>query len=316
MGVFLPFLLFRPEPLLHLLAGVLYTLAAITDYIDGYMARSFSMESKLGKILDPTMDKVLNLTPMASFAVFGVYSPWWLVPIFFREMVVTFCRIGWLLEGKAIGAEKMGKLKFVFQVGLLLFAFLYFLSFDFQFLVSLRGGFKIMTMIGLVLTLVLTLFSGFSFVRHQRQNFLSPAFAHYTAACGVGLLPGPAGTWGSVLGLMLYFLVAWNVWLCLATFAFVFAAGYWAVLRMDLSSNKDPLDVVVDEVLGMFVTLFAIPPSWQSALVGFLLFRLFDVIKPFPCKRLEKLPGYWGIVADDLGAGLYSWVVLFFLFLR
>ena len=70
--------------------------------------------------------------------------------------------------------------------------------------------------------------------------------------------------------------------------------------------------VVIDEVLGMFVTLFGQPLHPISLALGFLFFRIFDVTKPFPVRRLERLPGFWGILCDDLGAGVYAWLALRF----
>ena len=70
-------------------------------------------------------------------------------------------------------------------------------------------------------------------------------------------------------------------------------------------ARKDPSHVVVDEVAGMLVSLYLIPVSWIGLAVGFLLFRLLDIVKPFPCRRAEKLRGGLGIMADDLIAGVY-----------
>jgi phosphatidylglycerophosphatase A len=70
-------------------------------------------------------------------------------------------------------------------------------------------------------------------------------------------------------------------------------------------ARKDPSHVVVDEVAGMLVSLYLIPVSWIGLVVGFLLFRLLDIVKPFPCRRAEKLRGGLGIMADDLIAGVY-----------
>ncbi|WP_236657288.1 phosphatidylglycerophosphatase A family protein [Acidisarcina polymorpha] len=72
------------------------------------------------------------------------------------------------------------------------------------------------------------------------------------------------------------------------------------------SGRKDPQIVVADEVVGQWITLIAAPVNWQFALVGLLLFRLFDITKPPPIRRIEFLPGGWGIMLDDVGAGIYA----------
>ena len=69
---------------------------------------------------------------------------------------------------------------------------------------------------------------------------------------------------------------------------------------------KDPQFVVIDEVAGQLITLIAVPVSWQSLLLGFILFRGFDIVKPPPVRQLENLPEGTGIVLDDVGAGLYA----------
>ena len=74
--------------------------------------------------------------------------------------------------------------------------------------------------------------------------------------------------------------------------------------------KKDPQHVVIDEVAGQLLTLVACPIVWQALLAGFILFRAFDIVKPPPIRRLERLPEGTGIVVDDLGAGIYGLVVL------
>ena len=100
-----------------------------------------------------------------------------------------------------------------------------------------------------------------------------------------------------------------------ATFFLLLAIGYWAVSRLDLSIVKDPGFVVMDEVCGVFITFFLVPISFNALLAGFFLFRIFDIIKPYPLRNLEKLPGYWGILCDDLGAGFYSWIIMAYFFI-
>jgi phosphatidylglycerophosphatase A len=76
------------------------------------------------------------------------------------------------------------------------------------------------------------------------------------------------------------------------------------------SGGKDPQFVVIDEVAGQLITLIAVPIAWQSLLLGFILFRAFDIVKPPPLRQLERLREGVGIVADDVGAGLYGLAVM------
>ncbi len=124
-----------------------------------------------------------------------------------------------------------------------------------------------------------------------------------------GYFPIAPGTVGSAAGLVVYLLVWWTrspiveVGLIVVTFL----VGVWAATRAERHfGGIDPGPVVIDEVLGMLVTLAFIPAGWSAALAGFVLFRVFDVIKPFPADRFEKLHGGLGIMADDAMAGVYA----------
>jgi phosphatidylglycerophosphatase A len=91
----------------------------------------------------------------------------------------------------------------------------------------------------------------------------------------------------------------------------LFVAGVWAATTVAHHLGKtDPGVVVVDEVVGMLVTLALLPVGITGALVGFFLFRVFDVVKPFPAAQSESLPGGYGIMVDDVVAGLYAHLVL------
>ncbi len=74
--------------------------------------------------------------------------------------------------------------------------------------------------------------------------------------------------------------------------------------------EKDPREVVIDEIVALYLSFATFPLNWKVLLAGFLLFRFYDIVKPFPARRLESMPGGWGIVADDLVAGAYTWVTL------
>lgn len=124
-----------------------------------------------------------------------------------------------------------------------------------------------------------------------------------------GYFPFAPGTVGSAAGLVVYLLVWWSgspimeAMLILA----LFAAGVWAGTTAEqYFGGIDPGPVVLDEVVGMLITLAFIPVGWSGALAGFVLFRVFDVMKPFPARSLERLHGGFGVMADDAMAAIYA----------
>jgi phosphatidylglycerophosphatase A len=132
---------------------------------------------------------------------------------------------------------------------------------------------------------------------------------------GIGHAKYFPGTVGSVAGLVL------SCWLavdpsyqaagCLtASVLGLWAAGAYAREKRE----EDPRSVVIDEVAGMMLSLLFLPVRWQVLVVGFFLFRFFDIFKPLFIRRAEELPGGWGIMADDLLAGLFTHVILRLLF--
>ena len=124
-----------------------------------------------------------------------------------------------------------------------------------------------------------------------------------------GYVPVAPGTAGSAVGLALYALVRvmGGSVLELLVLLLVVVTGIWAATVGERHFQQtDPGAVVIDEVAGMLVTLLWIPVTWQGALVGFVMFRLFDIVKPFPARSAERLPGGWGVMTDDLVAGAYA----------
>jgi phosphatidylglycerophosphatase A len=140
------------------------------------------------------------------------------------------------------------------------------------------------------------------------------AIAMVLATAGyVGYFPIASGTAGSVAGLGVFAVVRWLgvPAVELATIGVVLVLGIWSASIAEQTLNlKDPGPVVIDEVLGMLMTLALLPLSVAGVLAGFVLFRIFDVVKPFPAGRLEALHGGAGIMLDDAVAGLYAHVSL------
>lgn len=132
---------------------------------------------------------------------------------------------------------------------------------------------------------------------------------------GVGFIPVAPGTWGSLWA----FPLAWGllqlteiaVWAGVGTACLVIVVGVPLCERTArVLKLKDPAAVVFDEYASLALVYFAVPLNWRTAVMGFLVFRIFDTLKPWPLHRLEHLPHGWGIVADDLGAAAYTAGVL------
>jgi len=94
----------------------------------------------------------------------------------------------------------------------------------------------------------------------------------------------------------------------------IVAAIWSAGVTERILGRDDPSEVVIDEVAGFLLTVYLLPLSWRSIALGFIMFRFFDILKPFPIKRLERIGGGTGIVLDDLGAGVYAALSINFLF--
>lgn len=130
-----------------------------------------------------------------------------------------------------------------------------------------------------------------------------------------GYFPIAPGTVGSAAGLVVYLLVWWTQSPVVETGLIVvlFGAGVWAGTAAErYFGGIDPGPIVIDEVVGMLITLAFIPVSLPAAILGFFIFRVFDIIKPYPAGRFEALHGGLGVMADDAMAAIYGNLVLRF----
>jgi phosphatidylglycerophosphatase A len=124
---------------------------------------------------------------------------------------------------------------------------------------------------------------------------------------GIGKLPLAPGTWASLAAAPLFYpLIDFpEVQGCVLIVVFFLGVFTCTQYAKDLGV-VDPSSAVIDEVLGMGVAMMAIPKQWQFVVMAIVLFRVFDIWKPYPIRQMEKLPGGWGIMTDDLVAGIYA----------
>jgi phosphatidylglycerophosphatase A len=144
---------------------------------------------------------------------------------------------------------------------------------------------------------------------------MKPQLALAWASAGyAGFFPFAPGTAGSAVGVGVWVvarLAGAGIWAEVALSCLLLVTGALAATSAERTlGTTDPGPVVIDEVMGMCVTLVAAPFSWQTGLAGFVLFRVFDIVKPPPARQLERAHGGWGIMLDDLAAGVYAWAAL------
>ena len=137
---------------------------------------------------------------------------------------------------------------------------------------------------------------------------------HYLIATGLGVgkLPMMPGTFGSVLGTLAFLLIPTDSFLIrLIILVIILIAGAFSSFRIEMATGKeDNQIIVIDEIAGVWLTLTIIPGGIWFSLVGLSLFRLFDIWKPYPIKKLEKVKYGYGVMLDDLLAGLYAGVLI------
>ncbi|MDZ7344339.1 MAG: phosphatidylglycerophosphatase A [candidate division KSB1 bacterium] len=163
---------------------------------------------------------------------------------------------------------------------------------------------------------------------HRKHFFTPTGIARLIATVGfIGFSPLAPGTMASLVAGLAFLLSspyfstsAWLISLVAVAAISVWSAqqmiapekSWWHPQRAKRAApdNDDPSEIVIDEVMGMVVTMAFLPLTAKTVGIGFLLFRLFDILKPFPARRAEHLPGGWGIVMDDVVAGIYANVSL------
>ena len=127
----------------------------------------------------------------------------------------------------------------------------------------------------------------------------------------LGKLPFAPGSWGSLGALLLWLLLPISFSIHLSVIVFLFVLGVYSSNKMAKYLNDhDPSEVVIDEAVGMGISLFMLPHSFGLYLLAFVLFRIFDVLKPSFIYRVQDLPGGWGIMLDDVLAGLFTLAIV------
>lgn len=147
------------------------------------------------------------------------------------------------------------------------------------------------------------------------MKFLSKAISTFFGLGYFPVAPGTLTSFGVVLAYK-YYLYQFSWPLYLLIFFLLFFVGIHTSTKFSVDSNKkDPRKIVIDEVCGQLLVLFRMSEGWFPVLACFILFRIFDILKPYPIKKVETLPVGWGIMMDDIVAAIYAGVIVNLYFL-
>ncbi len=129
----------------------------------------------------------------------------------------------------------------------------------------------------------------------------------------IGYLPLVPGTWGSLAAILVWYFFMTDIspfFLVIISLIVIFVGVVTSNAVIQTSGNRDPSEVVIDEVAGQWIALIALPHTLGYGIAAFGLFRILDIFKPPPIKQLERLPGGWGVMLDDVAAGIVTCIVL------
>jgi CDP-diacylglycerol--glycerol-3-phosphate 3-phosphatidyltransferase len=321
----------------------LFLLLALTDLLDGYLARRWDISTPFGAFMDPLADKLLVGGTFVCFLLIpGFLIPVWLVGIIlFRELAVTVLRSFAVRRGRPIRTEFAGKLKTVFQmftiavllVLLLLLKLrsasaagaadpkalwtglygtipgrvLFFLP---PVLVSVSA---VLALSSMVIYLVKNLGTVFDWNTRRISEFFLKLLATGFYA---GYMPQAPGSFASLIGAGLWVLMSRSPVYPLFTAGFSACAVFIAHrAETRVFHSKDHSAIVIDEIAGMLLTFFSFSFSAGARgilylILGFALFRFFDIVKPPPIRKVERLQGGFGVVCDDLVSAVYANILL------
>ena len=143
------------------------------------------------------------------------------------------------------------------------------------------------------------------------KNNLDLLTYFFATGGGIGKLPVAPGTWASMVALPIAGILhlIGGPWLLSISIVIIFLIGIWSSNKYaSLIEQKDPGSVVIDEFCGQWLAILPIAMDWRYYFIAFVIFRIADILKPWPCKNAERIPGGMGIMLDDICAGIYAGV--------
>jgi CDP-diacylglycerol--glycerol-3-phosphate 3-phosphatidyltransferase len=330
------FLLFSQDHTLIQWALPVYTLAALTDWYDGWLARRWGYVTRWGTFVDPLADKILTSAVLFSFAALDVVPAWTVWAMVLRDAIITILRSYFEYHGRPFDTSRMAKTKTFAQMALIFYVLTWFCGEHTGALEFAWPTFKVMLDPTLLYVLssiiaVITVLSGLLYLidnwkaveemlritkpsaNPEKLSGPPPSFLVRFIGSGfwTGYTPTASGTFGSAAGLLLYAIPGFESWFILIPVTLLlYVSGIPIARRMEAYYGHDPAEVTLDEVVGMWITLFFLPKTIPVMIAAFFVFRAMDIIKPFPARTIDNMHGGFGIMTDDVIAAIYANIVL------
>ncbi len=333
---------------------IIYLIASITDWFDGYFARKFNAVSSLGAFLDPLADKLLTLVAFSIFSLKNyIFLPFYLVILmFFREYFVTMMRVeidiskiksnNKVEKGEKFVTSKEAKFKTAFQIiTIAIFYLIYAINKKYILINFQSFYFNYLPLILFSISLILAYYSSYKYIRNYPESAFQTLSKTISTFFYTGYFPYASGTFASIL-ILLYFLFLKPGFLILISEIFIlFLIGTYFSTKLEKKLMvKDPSIIVIDEVVGMLISflpltifnqietfigkILNIEVKYKIALLQnkifvyllpiaiFIIFRIFDIFKPFIIKKVQKISGGLGIMIDDIISG-FGTIIIFFI---
>ncbi|MBK9248472.1 MAG: CDP-diacylglycerol--glycerol-3-phosphate 3-phosphatidyltransferase [Ignavibacteria bacterium] len=321
------FVLLRSESQVGVRFAVLvFIIGAMSDYFDGYFARRWKQVSAFGAFFDPLADKVLTAIAFFAFASLDIISYWMVLIVVARDIITTLLRVYADSIDNSIVTSSSAKLKTFLQMIFISYLLLLFaLKGSSEFPPNFRDFFgwllvsdaTHLMMLALTLytvwTTILYLITNISIVKQFWRNDAVNVFRmSFVSVFGVGFLPKMPGTYGSLAALLILFTPITTPYLLLLS-VICFIAGLILIGDVERTRGADAHCIVIDEVIGMWLVLCVpyIPHNWFWVSLGFIIFRCFDIFKPFPINRINSRRGAFWVLADDILAAIYAGLALY-----
>jgi CDP-diacylglycerol--glycerol-3-phosphate 3-phosphatidyltransferase len=315
--VFVLLVLFPDSLTINIVVLSIFIMASITDFLDGYLARKLNLITDTGKVLDPIADKFMVGFFLIVFAMLHLVYWWVAILIIFREVFVTIHRFYLLSKGEVIGAEKSGKLKMGSQVTMIIVTLLWLIASKLNYSPQLSEHLHTTANITIWLALILTILSGvdyFVIIYIKRDFTFSKITLSISTLFGLGHISKMPGTLGSIASIIFIYLLCllYNPVILLPVIVFfLYSIGVFCTSIAEKKYGHDASIIIIDEFVGQIIPFLFIPEIeiWHF-IAGLGLFRFFDILKPLGINKSQKLPKGWGVMTDDLIAGVYSFAVL------